>query len=183
MNLFDFPSEKFDEEIVKILHESKNFRIEKIMSDSQTTDWYDQEEAEWVCLLEGSAELEFENRKKKLKKGDFILIPPHEKHRASKTKKCIWLCVFFDFVPTKKYYTYIVKCADNTLYCGYTDELEKRIKAHNSGKGAKYTKTRLPVELVYYEEHLTKSAATRREWEIKKLTREEKLKLIARKKV
>ena len=49
-------------------------------------------------------------------------------------------------------YTYIVKCADSTLYTGWTNDLDKRIKAHNSGKGAKYTKTRRPVKLVYYEE-------------------------------
>ncbi len=50
-------------------------------------------------------------------------------------------------------YTYIIKCADSTLYTGWTNDLDKRIKAHNSGKGAKYTKTRRPVKLVYYEEH------------------------------
>ena len=53
-------------------------------------------------------------------------------------------------------YTYIIKCADSTLYTGWTNDLDKRIKAHNSGKGAKYTKTRRPVKLVYYEEHETK---------------------------
>ena len=49
-------------------------------------------------------------------------------------------------------YTYILKCADETLYCGWTNDLEKRLEAHNSGKGAKYTRSRLPVELIYYEE-------------------------------
>lgn len=177
-NLFDFPQKHFDEEIVKILHESKNFRIEKIMSDGQTTDWYDQEQAEWVCLLEGSAVLEFENRKQRLKKGESVLILPHERHRVAKTKQCIWLCVFFDFEPSKYYYVYIVKCSDGTLYCGYTDDVEARIKTHNSGKGAKYTKNRLPVELVYKEQLRTKQEATRREAEIKKLTRKQKLELI-----
>ena len=62
-------------------------------------------------------------------------------------------------------YTYIVKCADSTLYTGWTNDLNKRIKAHNSGKGAKYTKTRRPVKLVYYEEHETKNEA-RKEKEI-----------------
>ena len=57
-------------------------------------------------------------------------------------------------------YTYIVKCADSTLYTGWTNDLDKRIKAHNSGKGAKYTKTRRPVKLVYYEEHETKKDKT-----------------------
>lgn len=78
----------------------------------------------------------------------------------------------------EKYYTYILKCADNTLYCGYTNELTKRIETHNSGKGAKYTKPRLPVELAYFEEFGTKSEALKRECEIKKLTREQKIKLI-----
>ena len=77
-----------------------------------------------------------------------------------------------------KYYTYILKCADHTLYCGYTTELEKRIETHNSGKGAKYTKARLPVELIYFEEFETKSEALKRECEIKKLKREDKIRLI-----
>ena len=59
-------------------------------------------------------------------------------------------------------YTYIIKCADSTLYTGWTNDLDKRIKAHNSGKGAKYTKTRRPVKLVYYEEHETKNEAMSR---------------------
>ena len=52
-------------------------------------------------------------------------------------------------------YTYILRCKDNTLYTGWTNNLEKRIEMHNSGKGAKYTKARLPVELVYYEQFET----------------------------
>ncbi len=76
-------------------------------------------------------------------------------------------------------YTYIVKCSDNTLYTGWTNNLEKRIKTHNAGKGAKYTKSRLPVTLVYYETFQTKEEAMRREWEIKHLTRREKLQLLA----
>lgn len=75
-------------------------------------------------------------------------------------------------------YTYILKCADNTLYCGWTNHLEKRLKAHNEGKGAKYTKARRPVALAYYEEFLTKEDAMRREAAIKKLSRKDKLKLI-----
>ncbi len=75
-------------------------------------------------------------------------------------------------------YTYLVKCADNTLYCGWTNHLEKRIEAHNQGKGAKYTKTRRPVELVYYEAYPTKEEAMRREVQIKKLSRKDKLFLI-----
>lgn len=75
-------------------------------------------------------------------------------------------------------YTYILRCADNTLYCGWTNNLEKRLEAHNKGKGAKYTRSRLPVELVYYEEFETPNEAQKREYQIKRLTREEKLELI-----
>lgn len=75
-------------------------------------------------------------------------------------------------------YTYIVKCRDATLYTGWTTDLDKRVSAHNDGKGAKYTKTRRPVELVYFESFETKQGAMRREWEIKQLSRKDKLKLI-----
>lgn len=75
-------------------------------------------------------------------------------------------------------YTYLLRCADGTLYCGWTNHLEKRVEAHNSGKGAKYTKSRRPVELVYYEEYDTKTEAMQREAAIKKLSRQEKLELI-----
>nr|WP_090174807.1 GIY-YIG nuclease family protein [Eubacterium oxidoreducens] len=75
-------------------------------------------------------------------------------------------------------YTYIVKCSDNTYYTGWTNNIDKRIKAHNNGKGAKYTKARRPVELVYLETFATKQEAMKREAEIKKLTRNEKEELI-----
>ena len=75
-------------------------------------------------------------------------------------------------------YTYLLRCADGTLYCGWTNHLEKRVEAHNAGKGAKYTKSRRPVILVYYEEYETKSEALRREAAIKKLSRQEKLRMI-----
>ncbi len=75
-------------------------------------------------------------------------------------------------------YTYIVECKDKTLYTGWTNDLQKRIKTHNDGKGAKYTKSRLPVQLVYYEVYETKQEAMRREYEIKQLTRKQKKKLI-----
>lgn len=78
-------------------------------------------------------------------------------------------------------YTYIVRCADGTLYCGWTNDIEKRIEAHNSGKGAKYTKARRPVSLVYLEEFETKQEAMSREANIKKLSREAKLALIKEK--
>lgn len=75
-------------------------------------------------------------------------------------------------------YVYILKCADNSLYTGWTNNLDKRIKAHSNGKGAKYTKARLPIELVYFEEYEDKREAMKREYAIKQLKRKEKLELI-----
>ena len=75
-------------------------------------------------------------------------------------------------------YTYILKCADGSLYTGWTNNLKKRLADHNSGKGAKYTKGRIPVELVYYEAFDTKEEAMSREFAIKKLSTEEKWKLV-----
>jgi putative endonuclease len=78
-----------------------------------------------------------------------------------------------------KHYIYILECSDKTLYTGYTNDLENRLKAHNEGKGAKYTKSRLPVKMVYSEAFDDKKEAMSREWFIKhRLTREEKLELI-----
>lgn len=77
-------------------------------------------------------------------------------------------------------YTYIVECKDGTLYTGWTNNLEKRIRDHNAGKGAKYTKSRRPVVLVYYEEFKTKEEAMKREYAIKRLKRKEKLQLFRR---
>ena len=74
---------------------------------------------------------------------------------------------------------YIVRCADSSLYTGIAKNVEKRIKQHNAGRGAKYTRSRLPVELVYSESADTRETALRREIEIKRLKRGEKLKLIA----
>ena len=76
-------------------------------------------------------------------------------------------------------YTYIVRCRDGSLYTGWSNDLEKRIREHNEGRGAKYTKSRRPVALVYYEEYQTKEEAMRREYAIKKLRRREKEKLVA----
>ena len=75
-------------------------------------------------------------------------------------------------------YTYILRCGDGTLYCGWTNDLEKRLSAHNAGLGAKYTKSRRPVELVYSESFETKEEAMRREYRIKRMSRAEKLTLI-----
>lgn len=75
-------------------------------------------------------------------------------------------------------YTYILECNDGTLYTGWTNNLENRIKCHNSGKGAKYTRARLPVKLIYFEEFSDKREAQSREYFIKSLTRDKKLRLI-----
>ena len=75
-------------------------------------------------------------------------------------------------------YTYILRCADGTYYCGWTNNLDRRLKAHNEGKGAKYTRSRRPVALVYYEAFSTKEEAMRREYEIKQLPRKKKQELI-----
>ena len=76
------------------------------------------------------------------------------------------------------HYIYIVECSDKTLYTGYTNNLENRLKIHNKGKGAKYTRIRLPVKLVYFEEFDNKSDACKREYFIKQLTRQQKEQLI-----
>ena len=75
-------------------------------------------------------------------------------------------------------YTYLLECSDGTLYCGWTNDLEKRVKAHNSGRGAKYTKPGRPVRLVWYETFETKEEAMRREYAIKHMTRRAKLGLV-----
>ena len=85
------------------------------------------------------------------------------------------------FVDDKNHCCYIVICGDNTLYCGYSNNVEKRVSNHNRGCGAKYTKTRLPVRLVYTECFDSKSEAMKREYQIKQLTRQQKLKLISEK--
>jgi putative endonuclease len=74
-------------------------------------------------------------------------------------------------------YAYIARCNDGTLYAGWTDDLEKRMSAHNEGRGAKYTMSRRPLTLVYSEEFSSKSDAMRREAAIKKMPRRAKLKL------
>lgn len=76
-------------------------------------------------------------------------------------------------------YTYMVRCADGTLYTGWTIDVGRRVQCHNAGKGAKYTRPRLPVELVYFETFETKEEAMRREAAIKKLSKERKELLVA----
>ena len=76
------------------------------------------------------------------------------------------------------YIVYILKCSDDTLYTGYTTNLDNRVLIHNKGLGAKYTNSRLPVTVVYHENFETKSEALKREYQIKQLTRLKKLQLI-----
>ena len=76
-------------------------------------------------------------------------------------------------------YVYIVECADHTYYTGWTTDVARRVACHNSGKGAKYTRSRLPVVLRYYEAYETKQEAMSREYAIKQLSRQEKEELIA----
>ncbi|MHB9093751.1 MAG: GIY-YIG nuclease family protein [Eubacteriales bacterium] len=78
-----------------------------------------------------------------------------------------------------KYFTYIVRCRNGVLYTGYTNDVDRRVKKHNQSKGAKFTRGRGPIEVVYTEKFCTKGEAMVREAEIKRLTRPEKLKLIA----
>lgn len=78
----------------------------------------------------------------------------------------------------QKNYTYILECADGSLYCGWTNDLEKRLAAHNAGTASKCTRTRRPVRLVYYEAFDTKQEAMSREFHIKRMTRSQKLALI-----
>lgn len=81
-----------------------------------------------------------------------------------------------------KNYVYILECKDKSLYTGWTNDLEARLKAHNSGTGAKYTRGRTPCVMVYYEEFETKIEAMKREYEIKHFSRKQKEKLILSKK-
>ena len=78
----------------------------------------------------------------------------------------------------KKWFVYILLCREETLYCGITDDVQRRLDAHRSGKGAKYTRGRGPLELLYQEECGTHSQALKREYAVKNLTRQEKEQLI-----
>ena len=74
-----------------------------------------------------------------------------------------------------KYYLYVLECNDSTLYTGYTNDVERRVAVHNSGKGAKYTKARVPVTCVFHQQFETKSEAMKAEYAFKQLTRKQKL--------
>ncbi|MFA5125977.1 MAG: GIY-YIG nuclease family protein [archaeon] len=75
-------------------------------------------------------------------------------------------------------FVYLLQCSDNSYYCGYTNNLEHRVKAHNSGKASKYTRARLPVKIVYAEKLSSLSKALKREYAIKQLSRKEKIGLV-----
>ncbi|NLP26166.1 MAG: cupin domain-containing protein [Clostridiales bacterium] len=101
MNLFDVKNTPNHNELVELLAKSKNVRIERIISSGQISPkgfWYDQEENEFVALLQGEAIIAYEDRNIKLKAGDTLIIPAHKKHRVDYTSDeplCIWLCVFY----------------------------------------------------------------------------------------
>lgn len=84
----------------------------------------------------------------------------------------------YKILRTAVYFVYLLRCSDGSLYCGWTTDLDRRLVAHNAGKGARYARSRRPVELVYFEECGSKSVAMRREWQIKELSRAEKLELV-----
>ena len=101
--------------------------------------------------------------------------------RLTEDALAYWHCIagIFTEEETNMNYTYIVQCADGTLYTGWTNCLARRMKAHNEGKaGAKYTRAKRPVKLMYYEGFSTKEEAMSREYRIKQLTREKKLELM-----
>lgn len=81
-------------------------------------------------------------------------------------------------IPTdNSYYVYLLKCEDGSLYCGWTTNLIQRFKAHQSGKGAKYTKAHKPLEIYYYESYADSTSAKKREYEIKQMSHHEKMAL------
>ncbi len=98
-NLFDLPPLPLDEELTTILAGNDTVRIERIVSTGQTSDWYDQEEVEFVSLLVGAAELTWaDGGLTRLVAGDTLTIPPHKRHRVSFTSTqppCVWLCIFW----------------------------------------------------------------------------------------
>jgi cupin 2 domain-containing protein len=99
MNIFDLPPLPLPNELTTVLAENVSVRIERIISAGQVSDWYDQDETEFVALLEGNAVIEYDDGKTiALSKGDTLLIKPHERHRVDFTSSeppCVWLCVFY----------------------------------------------------------------------------------------
>ena len=99
MNIFNLPPRPLTEELVTVLTQNESVRIERIISTGQVSDWYDQDEAEFVALLKGNAEIEFESGETiAMVSGDTLIIKPHERHRVASTSvdpPCVWLCVFW----------------------------------------------------------------------------------------
>ena len=99
MNIYEMPPLPLTEEVTTILTENENVRIEHIISAGQVSDWYDQNETEFIILLDGNAVIEYKNGENvAMSKGDTLLIKPHERHRVSYTSSeppCVWLCVFY----------------------------------------------------------------------------------------
>jgi cupin 2 domain-containing protein len=103
-NIFDIKEPISSKEVTKTILEAKNIRIERIVSNGEVSPkdfWYNQDKDEWVCLVQGSAILEFEKDKEvKLEEGDFLFIPAYKKHRVSfvsKDPNCIWIAVHGEF--------------------------------------------------------------------------------------
>ncbi len=98
LNLWEFPEKLPQEELLQTLWAGNGVRVERIVSMGQVSPagfWYDQDEEEWLAVLEGEAVLRFEDREQTLKKGDTCWIPAHERHRVEFTSApCLWLCVF-----------------------------------------------------------------------------------------
>ena len=99
MNIYSFPPLPLSEELTTVLTKSESVRVERIISTGQVSGWYDQNEAEFVVLLEGKAEIEYENGEiVAMTRGDTLVMKPHEKHRVGCTSiepPCVWLCVFW----------------------------------------------------------------------------------------
>lgn len=98
MNIFDTDKLSKDKEVVDIIKQNENVKIEKIISFGQTTDWMIQDKEEFVLLIQGKAIIEYEDKSVELKAGDTLVIKKNERHRVSYTSKnpcCIWLCVFY----------------------------------------------------------------------------------------
>ena len=98
MNIFDIDKLSKDKEVVDIIKQNENVKIEKIISFGQTTDWMIQDKEEFVLLIQGKAIIEYEDKSVELKAGDTLVIKKNERHRVSYTSKnpcCIWLCVFY----------------------------------------------------------------------------------------
>ncbi len=101
MNIFDFEKFENNEEIVTILEKNKNIKIERIVSEGQTTDWQSSDKNEFVILVQGNAEITYFKTSEivKLSSGDTLLIKKNEKHKVSYTSKnphCVWICIFYN---------------------------------------------------------------------------------------